>query len=103
MRCPKCDEYTWSSANIYGQHVCPPKWQVSEYEDFGYFRTIYASLEEEAVEKYCALQDVESADYYIIGSGGCECIYVRLNEDSPVKRYSVEAYSEPTYHAKEIE
>ncbi len=101
-RCDKCKKFVYDFSGFGFPHICQLKWEVTEYEDFNWFKVIYADLEEDAVEQFCAYQDESSAEYYIIGGGGAECIYIRASEDSPVKKYSVEAYSQPTYFATEI-
>ncbi len=99
MYCEKCKEYDYGRR----PHQCPPIYEV-RFPDSGTddWHKINANSPEEALEKICKKQDVDSADYWIIGNGGVENVEVRREGWSDIKIYNVSAETEIVYTARLI-
>jgi hypothetical protein len=96
------------------KHVCPAKWRVwhdSETIDEG--KVIAAYDVQEAAETWARREDVESADYYIVGgseqtvSVANENEYQKLEEDDSlddtlIKRFVVSGETVAVYHARKV-
>lgn len=97
VRCEICKDYHWTDKK------CKPAFEynipVDGDEDW---QRVRAMDFQEAAEKACEKDDIESADYSIASSGSLEEIRIR-NESGEVKRFFVEAETVAVYHAKEIE
>jgi len=97
--CKTCDTYMLPSRN----HVCPPKWEVSDPEYGGGWTTIYALNASQAAEEFCKQDDVASADYTYVRNGGADKILVRPFGSEEIEEFQVCAESVPEYSARRIQ
>lgn len=97
MRCPKCEEFVYSSE----RHRCPPRW-LCWYPDSGTredAEPVYARGASEAAEEFVERTDPE-CDYSCI-SGNLQPVHVVLDEPgASVQVFLVEGEAVPEYHAR---
>ena len=98
-RCRICHEW-----DFWGQHVCPPAWQVVESQTYKNewvtekdweecHEVVYAADEESAA---CKIRELNSDDYERSEE---IVIFVRKNEESPVTKFNVYREYVPSYTA----
>jgi len=95
-KCPVCKEY-----DFLDDHKCLPIYEVDMYEEDDWME-VHAYDHKGAVEKACQKYD-NMGDYDIITDGGKDSVCVRKQGEKIIKTFYVEAYSEPTYNACEVE
>lgn len=97
-KCPTCQEYAWLKT-----HKCLPIWLVfteDRHEDWDEADRVYAHQEQQAVEKWAAQDDCDSAEYSIVAGTDMAVQVRRLDDpDADPTWWVVTGESVPEYHA----
>ena len=95
--CPICKEY-----DFLDRHECSPIFEINVPDHHGdEWEKVRATSPRQAIEKWCAYEDPNSADYWIIKQEGLDSIFVREEGSVTAQEFSVSAESVIEYTARE--
>ena len=98
-RCTICSRYDFENT-----HRCAPIWECQMEGDGDDWSTVHATDSEEAAERFAERYD-QDGEYWIISGrhSGDVVVLVRKDEDSEIRRWTIEAEAVPTYRAYEAD